>query len=134
MTYSEKLKDPRWFAFREAFIERRRGEQWPGQCDDCGEDTRGPLHVHHRRYISRREPWEYEDEDLRLLCATCHEFIHNTEQDFRAFVLTLAPHECFEVNSFLSEVDNAQKRGLAKIAFAHAKNAVRNLPMLQNED
>lgn len=126
MTYSEKLKDPRWLDFRMEFMERRRQPGSPNQCDDCGEDTRGPLHVHHRIYIRGRDPWEYEDSDLRLICEECHDFIHQTEQDFRAFILTLAPHQCNEMQHLLGELQDAQNRGLLKIACAHAKNVIRS--------
>jgi hypothetical protein len=128
MTYAEKLKDIRWIDFRQEFIKaRRRDESYKDECDACGEDTCGPLHVHHRRYIHGREPWEYDYCDLRLLCESCHDLIHDTEQFARAFVLALPPHVMPEMRQMLDELNECNEPGLIKIAFAHAKNALRNV-------
>jgi len=45
------------------------------ECENCGskEDT---LHVHHRIYHKGREPWEYEDHELDVLCEHCHQDAH----------------------------------------------------------
>jgi 5-methylcytosine-specific restriction endonuclease McrA len=65
-TYSEKLRDPRWQKKRLLILDR---DEWC--CQQCfdGDST---LHVHHRRYRTGAEPWEYEDADLVTLCETCH--------------------------------------------------------------
>ena len=64
--YQKKLLDPRW--------QRRRLEvlslaEW--ECSDCGASEK-TLHVHHPRYIKGREPWEYTDDELVVLCEDCH--------------------------------------------------------------
>ena len=43
-------------------------------CQKCGtrEEWGYELHVHHKRYISGREPWEYGTGDLTTLCKRCH--------------------------------------------------------------
>jgi len=47
-------------------------------CRLCGaKDV--PLDVHHIRYISGREAWDYEDGDLVTLCKKCHEAMHNVD-------------------------------------------------------
>jgi hypothetical protein len=38
------------------------------------------LHIHHKYYVLSRLPWEYADEDLLLVCKTCHDEIHSNEQ------------------------------------------------------
>lgn len=66
MTYAEKLLDPRW--------QRRKSEVQMAHdftCEDCGSKT-NTLHVHHCIYLPGREPWEYEDDLLMLLCDGCH--------------------------------------------------------------
>jgi hypothetical protein len=66
-SYSEKLLDPRWQRKRLEIFNR---DNW--QCKRC-DTTHKTLHVHHKKYESGREPWEYENELLVTLCADCHE-------------------------------------------------------------
>jgi hypothetical protein len=66
MTYSEKLKDPRWQKKRLEILERDEFT-----CLECG-DTTKELHVHHRYYTPKTEPWEYENEALATVCKDCH--------------------------------------------------------------
>lgn len=126
MTYLEKLKDPRWLRFRDAFIARQRFSDDRGpECSECGESTSAPLCVHHRRYYPDREPWDYPDSDLLLLCLTCHNRIHKLENRVRNLVRSLEPHECYEFNALIDDLEHAQWRGLIKVALARAKNAAR---------
>lgn len=74
-TYSEKLKDPRWQKRR---LERFQAAEFRCQDCDCAEKT---LHVHHRYYISKREPWEYPDFALRVLCEDCHSIWHELQAE-----------------------------------------------------
>ncbi len=67
--YSEKLKDPRWQRRRLSVFER---DNWT--CQSCNR-TDKTLHVHHLKYVSGLEPWEY---DLSLLITYC-DLCHNTE-------------------------------------------------------
>jgi len=74
MTYAEKLQDPRWHELRlfKLGLSAYR-------CDQCSaEDIE--LHVHHKRYIGGREPWEYNADDLETLCIYCHEKEHGIER------------------------------------------------------
>lgn len=36
--------------------------------------------VHHKHYVLGRLPWEYSDDELMLVCHTCHKEIHETQQ------------------------------------------------------
>lgn len=87
-TYAEKLKDPRWTTFREkAFNYHRR------DCQNCGQETdfsRG-IQVHHLKYIKSREPWDYEMDDVMILCGFCHEDIHDAEDSMRSLVRSMPP-------------------------------------------
>lgn len=67
MNYSEKLKDPRWQKKRLEILNR---DKWC--CRACG-DKESTLHVHHKYYITDREPWEYPDICLVSLCENCHQ-------------------------------------------------------------
>lgn len=66
MTYSEKLKDPRWQKRRLEIMER---DKW--RCVHCADDKK-TLAVHHTIYHKDAEPWEYEDAELITLCDDCH--------------------------------------------------------------
>lgn len=66
MTYSEKLKDPRWQKKRLKVLER---DGW--RCRGCLDETR-TLHIHHLKY-GKGEPWEVPDEWLETLCEECHD-------------------------------------------------------------
>jgi 5-methylcytosine-specific restriction endonuclease McrA len=64
MTYSEKLKDPRWQKKRLEVLNR---DNWTCQC--CASTTL-ELQVHHLRYTTN--PWEVDNNHLVTLCAECH--------------------------------------------------------------
>lgn len=82
MTYSEKLKDPRWQKKRLEILSRDSFT-----CNYCG-DTETTLHVHHLEYKKGLEPWDYYDEYLITICADCHECEH----------LKLSPLERYLIN------------------------------------
>lgn len=66
MTYSEKLRDPRWQKKRLYALD---DANWT--CQECkSKDI--TLNVHHLYYISGRDPWDYEDTALLTLCELCH--------------------------------------------------------------
>ena len=70
--YQQKLLDPRWQKKRLEILQR---DGW--KCIGCG-STEETLHVHHMRYVSGRDPWEYQADDLITLCEDCH----RTEAEF----------------------------------------------------
>ena len=69
MTYSEKLRDPRWQRKRLEILTR---DNW--QCQSCGSKDK-PLQVHHLVY-SKLDPWEYPDYVFQTLCDDCHQVRH----------------------------------------------------------
>lgn len=71
-SYAAKLRDPRWQKKRLEVLER---SGWA--CEMCGE-SKLTLHVHHKQYLKGREPWEYDADQLASLCATCHEYGHDS--------------------------------------------------------
>lgn len=75
LTYSEKLKDPRWQKKRLLILQR---DNW--LCRQCFNDEE-TLNVHHRQYKNGCEPWDYEDDWLVTLCETCHQLETDNRKD-----------------------------------------------------
>lgn len=73
LTYSEKLKDPRWQKKRLEIFQRDNFK-----CLLCG-DSESTLHVHHKSY--RNNPWEVDSSDLKTLCAECHYVVEALKKD-----------------------------------------------------
>jgi len=67
MTYSEKLRDPRWQKKRLQILKRDKFK-----CTYCGDD-KSELQIHHLKYSG--EPWEVKNEFLITLCKDCHSII-----------------------------------------------------------
>lgn len=67
-SYSDLLKDPRWFAFVERVKEAKKGS-----CDVCVSEEN--LQVHHLGYRPVA-PWEYQMHEVQLLCRACHLDVH----------------------------------------------------------
>ena len=70
MSYSEKLKDPRWDKKRKEILKRDKFS-----CQLC-ESVETELQVHHKYYITNTDPWDYEDECFISLCTSCHKEEH----------------------------------------------------------
>lgn len=64
MTYSEKLRDPRWQKKRLQILNRDKFK-----CVYCG-DKETELQIHHLKYSG--EPWEADNKLLITLCKECH--------------------------------------------------------------
>jgi len=71
VSYSEKLRDPRWQKKRLEIFNR---DNW--ECQKCGEKEK-ELHIHHKEYIYGLEPWEYSDKLIITYCAECHKKTHS---------------------------------------------------------
>lgn len=83
MKYSEKLRDPRWQKRRLKILERE-----DFTCEQCLEKSK-PLHVHHLYYVKGREPWDYPDFALSVLCEECHEIAGNRGEEYMPFEYAL---------------------------------------------
>ncbi len=64
MTYSDKLKHPKWQKKRLKILDR---DGWT--CQECGAKDI-TLHVHHISYFEN--PWDVDDRLLITLCEDCH--------------------------------------------------------------
>lgn len=71
-TYWEKLKDPLWQKKRLEVLNDRNF-----RCEVCGSDDT-TLHIHHKEYFKGYEPWEYDLNQLAVLCDACHESLHDS--------------------------------------------------------
>lgn len=85
MNYRQKLLDPRWQRKRLEVLQRADFE-----CECCG-DNRSTLHVHHRRYIKGRDPWDYESDDLFSLCEACHGDEHDARERLNGVLAAVPP-------------------------------------------
>ena len=77
--YEQQLDDTRWKLKANNIRKRDKHE-----CQVCGAKKK-QLDVHHIRYVSGREAWDYDDGDLVTLCHECHEEIHDW-QDFENLI------------------------------------------------
>jgi len=111
MTYSEKLRDPRWQKLK-AEVMQAAGFT----CDDCGKDSvqlgieRSQFHVHHKFYIKGREPWEYDLTDLKCLCDCCH---RETEDAIITLRQVFGDFAWYDINSICADITNAKRLGIA---------------------
>ena len=80
--YSEKLKDIRWQKKR---LEVFDASGW--SCVGCLSKT-DTLHAHHKKYISAREPWEYDNSEIASLCGNCHNLVHELDRIISSYVNT----------------------------------------------
>lgn len=107
MTYSEKLKDPRWQRKRLEILER---DEWT--CRDCLETSK-PLHVHHCLYQSGKEPWEYDNNVLRTLCEDCHPergaIEHDVKLEFQRLLAMLTTEQLGALMTQILEAKNADQ-------------------------
>lgn len=86
-TYSELLRDPRWQKLRLKALE---AAEW--KCDHC-EGGKETLNVHHRWYKKDAAPWEYEHDELQVLCEKCHKTFHDFKKSIDIVVGLLGPTE-----------------------------------------
>jgi hypothetical protein len=89
MSYADLLKDPRWQKKRLEILE---ASAW--KCERCDDKTT-ELHVHHKRYIKGKMPWEYESGDLCVLCGPHHEEWHADSENLQMAIARM-PLQAFE--------------------------------------
>lgn len=89
MTYGEQLKHPEWQKKRLRMLESANWE-----CSNCG-DKSTTLHVHHRQYFKDRLAWEYDDDELVVLCEPCHSNEHAEMDGLKQMLARLNPQTVF---------------------------------------
>lgn len=114
MSYEQQLKDPRWQELRRRVVSNAQGV-----CASC-KSTNKQVQVHHNFYDDRMA-WEYEERELRCLCADCHEAFHRQLIIFKRDVLPF-----MDVRS-LAVINGALSVGLKfhkPLVLAHAIAAI----------
>lgn len=107
MNYKSKLLDIRWQQKRLTMFER---SGWT--CQSCFEPNK-TLHLHHKQYLRGREPWEYDSDQLVVLCENCHELQHRN-QDMLADMMSRIPidgHGSISRSDFFHLISGAIGRG-----------------------
>ncbi len=94
--YAELYNLPEWQKKR---LEILQLKEW--KCEICGE-KKYQLNVHHRYYIPCRKPWEYDNNELAVLC----DFCHKREHDFKKGIFHLFDKKLNEIRK-LGCSDNA---------------------------
>lgn len=89
--YAKKLDTAEW----RNFSERIRKES--GNFCQCCKRANLSTQVHHIFYDSERQPWEYQRDEVVLLCAGCHKAIHEQLKQFRKFVFGKMTPQAFQV-------------------------------------
>lgn len=89
--FSDQYKHPKW--------QKRRLEKMKSVsdffdsespiCEWCHNDEE-QLHVHHIRYIKDRKIWEYNDDELLLLCGECHLSAHYINDQIKDLIADLS--------------------------------------------
>jgi hypothetical protein len=73
MSYSEKLKDPRW--------QKKRLDIFNRDCFKCVlcESEEKTLHAHHVCYFKNYDPWDYDPFFIITLFEDCHSYVHEKD-------------------------------------------------------
>ena len=111
--YSKYLHTKEWIARRDKIREKRK------VCEICGRDDR--LQVHHLNYDNLGNE---KDEDLMLLCETCHQYMH---KDKVLIINNVNLQECLDNNNskqLLMEI--MKKLDLAVVCFTNLKDELLN--------
>lgn len=108
--YNELLQSDEWKDFSRS-IRRARGNVC--QCCRLGDK---PTQTHHIFYDGRK-PWEYDPEDVVLLCDTCHKEIEMELRRFRRSVFRRLDPKSFRIlNDALEKALNTYD----PLVFAHS--------------
>jgi phage terminase large subunit GpA-like protein len=126
MTYSEKLKDPRWQKKRLEVLNR---DNWA--CTQC-DDTETELHIHHTYYKANNDPWEYPLKSLSTLCKHCHSVIeiHKKQYPNEVFVKCRRTHESSPGTHSYSILSFNKGKELYMLSFFNYEEHNRNLVLV----
>lgn len=88
-SYAAQLADERWHSFVASILRHTK------HCECCRR-TGVVLQVHHIFYDFRRKLWEYNRDEVSVLCATCHKEIHEELNKFRKYVFRYLNPQSFK--------------------------------------
>ena len=89
-SYASQIKDERWTAFA-AGIRKQRNF-----CECCRRSGI-VLQVHHLFYEFNRNLWDYDGDEVIVLCESCHKDIHEQLKQFRKHVFRYLNGQSFKV-------------------------------------
>jgi len=98
--YQQKLDDPRWQKKRLEVFERAG---W--KCEECGGNST-QLHAHHKYYVAKRDPWEYQIQAFSCLCAACHKSeteTHDEIKNFESIMVWLSDEELGDLDAMMMD-------------------------------
>lgn len=113
LTYSEKLKDPRWQKKRLEVLNRDNFT-----CRICGDNT-STLHAHHKFYERGKEPWEYDIKHLVTLCEICHDSEERQMQEYAPLFI-----DTFKQSEFFADDLRELAWGIHEIKLLHLPSVV----------
>jgi Zn finger protein HypA/HybF involved in hydrogenase expression len=111
--YFELLKSPLWQKKR---LENLKLADW--ECTNCGSKD-DQLQVHHKQYIKGKNPWEYEDEQLQVLCNKCHGEMH---QILDAIKTIISYSDIYEIYNLLRGFGSDNVNSKYDLSISNADN------------
>ncbi len=99
--YHEFLKTAEWKSYSTELIDERKC------CWQCG--TEENLQVHHLIYREWAKPWEYLDDEVRVLCRDCHEAVHVVADDIWVACLVFEPHQLEQMLKELRQIKESEE-------------------------
>lgn len=122
-SYKQQVGSSQWRNFAAAVRSKRKA------CECCRRSD-VELHVHHLFYDFKKNLWEYDDDEVIVLCRGCHEEIHEQLKKFRKFVFRYLNGQTFQVLNGALAVALTQYN---PIIFTHAlAEFVSNPRLVQN--
>jgi hypothetical protein len=98
MEYWQLLKSPLWQQKR---LEMLTAAGW--ECQNCG-GKQNELQVHHKQYFKGKNPWEYESDQLEVLCSECHSVQHQSIQNIKEIISLSNVNEIYNLLIGYSEL------------------------------
>lgn len=89
--WSDQYKYPNWQKKRLEAL-----EQAEFRCQRCF-DGESQLQVHHKVYIKGRSIWDYANNELAVLCDSCHLFAHEEKTALNGILMQLHPDGMQEI-------------------------------------
>lgn len=131
MTYSERLKNPKWQRKRLEIMERDGFA-----CVKCG-NKKETLNVHHVRYKRNTDPWDYSNINLITLCVSCHGVEHAPPKVYdtsgKYTHLITPPIKDEAISKIDEEIFNLQNRLKLDLPFETQENILKELITLQDQ-
>lgn len=122
MNYSELLLDPRWQKLRLDILYR---DNWA--CLRCRR-TDITLHVHHKKYIYGKLPWEYPPSNFETLCVRCHKGQHDSKPILNVIGELIKPPLAVELMN--DEISDLELKLRENISDAETEDILKKVMLL----